>query len=111
MKCTEGEAVDPIFEELDALIAAGWGDVPGNLIPADWRTTTPPLAFRVDTLPHQTEELDPAVQSILDPIVAKRDATAYYRRPRSTRSATFFHLERKCSEMRDRMQARRKKTA
>ena len=29
------------FLELDELIAAGWGDIPWNKIPANWRDGTP----------------------------------------------------------------------
>jgi hypothetical protein len=32
--------------ELDALIAAGWGDTPSRKIPADWRTKAPPTPRR-----------------------------------------------------------------
>lgn len=34
---------DPIFDELDSLICAGWGDMPRNLIPTDWKEKQPPI--------------------------------------------------------------------
>jgi hypothetical protein len=37
---------DECFQELDALIGAGWGDIPRNKIPADWRDGTPEERLR-----------------------------------------------------------------
>lgn len=35
------ETFDPIFTQLDALIAAEWGDTPQNQIPENWQTHKP----------------------------------------------------------------------
>lgn len=33
------------MRELDALIAAGWGNIPQTMIPLDWRKHTPPKYY------------------------------------------------------------------
>jgi tRNA A37 N6-isopentenylltransferase MiaA len=39
-----------VADELDAMIAQGWGDTPQNLIPAEWRTRRGPSIGRKEAL-------------------------------------------------------------
>jgi hypothetical protein len=44
--CQTCSAASPHCRELDALIAAGWGDIPRGRIPPNWRTRKKALRAR-----------------------------------------------------------------
>ena len=49
---------DPIFATLDAMILAGWGDVPQNIIPHNWLECSPPAKFHSHPLITEARAVD-----------------------------------------------------
>lgn len=50
----------PIFATLDAMILAGWGDVPQNKIPHNWLECAPPSKFHAHALIDEARAVDVA---------------------------------------------------
>ncbi len=106
--------------ELDEMIAAGWDDMPGDQIPADWRTRkipvlvspwfADPACSRIPRSPQAP--VDDLVQKVLDN-ESDRQYSAGKRafksgRQRKLQTPREQIVERKCAEMRERMRNQRR---
>ena len=57
------------MRELDELIAAGWGEVPQDRIPADWRTRKAP---KYSATPEHREHVKAGMRRVFERRQAKR---------------------------------------
>lgn len=101
--------------ELDEMIVAGWGDMPGDQIPADWRTRQ----RQRQLTGHEAallEELErgPEIEQLSAELAMENEARRNASRGRVLRKTPYkrktvcLPLERKCAEMRERMRNQRR---